>query len=733
MRSPQAPKWLYTSQAINTGCFIFIFILILLLNSFTPLWGDDWWRAVSIWDFPGIFERISAEYMNWSGRVSVLFLTFLLLLKYPGSVILFNLINSAVLCLLVLGIFRAAIGRYPGKERRDALLVLLTFCCIWLFSHAFGEAALWKTGAIAYLWVITAAIFLITPYIELLSSQQVQPDTRLRLWAWPLFAFFWAMGLENVSVSCVVFMTYCLIAARLRGLHAARWYWHVLLGQGIGTLILVLAPGNFARFAAQDDGQTLWIRFGKLADLIWRHGTSEIYIFIVIAGLILVLALLRHPCILKRTYLWFIFGLTLAFAMLGSTGVNFSGRTSFPAEIAFIVALISLTYPLMNQLRPVYITPLPVLVLLFTWFMADFFKAFDQHWTTWHQTERRNELMENYRNAGIEEILLPSITVPYVDDLKDNVVERGYFLRDIHLDEEGNGWRNGSFATYHGFTFANRLPKPYLIFGSELEDSNRFIPLGAIEKIQAYMRIERHGRKNLPALYLSSEKRYCRKVKEVHVYPKSVKDLKHDEREQRFTSVASTNDVSWINEQGKESKKRCVSRFQLPRWPIEKLVVSHSKLPWPHDVTLAWDKLLSAPQSDKHVQFKAYKEWRGCELRYADTAKLDEKHCRVSSNAKTRGHVVWGPYQKLSPGNYKLHAYYTATEGTPHWDVVVHFPGETHFLEQGALEITPTSGGIMTTHFEIDKHTKNHELEFRIDTKGYANVTLERITIEKLE
>ena len=147
-------------------------------------------------------------------------------------------------------------------------------------------------------------------------------------------------------------MLYSLIAARLNGIRIPRWYWQVTVGQIAGTVLLIAAPGNFERFASQDDGQPIWLRLGKLAEVIWRHGTIDTYIFIVIAGLLVVLALLRQRFDAKRFYLWMIIGLMFAFTMVGSTGINFANRTSFVAEICFIAAITNLTYLTLSSLQP---------------------------------------------------------------------------------------------------------------------------------------------------------------------------------------------------------------------------------------------------------------------------------------------------------------------------------------------------------------------------------------------
>jgi hypothetical protein len=711
------------------GSVTLIFILMLILNSFTPLWGDDWWRAVDWGNFFHIFERIREEYMGWTGRVSVLLLTFLFLLKYPGSIWLFNILNSLVFCFLVIGIFRAAVGRFPGKNHQDFVLILLVFCSIWFLSQSFGEAVLWKTGAIAYLWVVTAAIFLLIPYVELLGHDKRLPDTPLRLWGWPVFAFFWAMGLENVSISCSLFMIYSLIAARLNGIWIPRWYWQVTVGQITGTVLLIAAPGNFVRFAAQDDGQPIWLRMGKLAEHIWRHGTIDTHIFVVIAGLLVVLALLRQRYEFKRFYLWMIIGLMFAFTMAGSTGINFADRTAFVAEICFIAAMTNLIHLTLSHLQPLYIFPLPTLMLVLAIWGADFVKTFDQYLATWHQTQRRAELMEIYRDNGIRKILLPSMSIPHINELKDNIVDRRYFLRDIHPDQDGNGWRNGTYAKYHGFTFAERIQKPDMIYAPELENTKRFKPRGKYGDFELFSRLEKRGINRSNILYLIGNKRNCRAVKEVQVYPADIDDLNSREQKTRHVSIKNETPVAWVSERGVETKKRCIARFNMPDWDIEKVVFSHASLSWPHKATINWSEL--SVQNKQATKPAGRLEWKACELSYSKQARVDIQRCTVASRKNISGHLIWGPYVRLKQGLYRISAHYSAKSNGAKWEIVVQTKKGPRVLADGILN--QAQNGTFKRDFEIDEALKNKPLEFRITPEEARDIELAGITIDPLD
>ena len=371
---------LFKTVSWSSFFLLAVFVLMLTLNQLTPLWGDDWYRTG-----PPNFEflsRIKAEYLTWTGRASVLFLTFILFWIYPGSVVLFNVINTAVFCSLLVGIFLAATGRYPKSWRLDGVTLFVALVSIWFFTQGFGEAILWKTGAIAYLWVITAAIFLLNPFVSLLSESRVISDTRQRMVLLPIAYGFLALSLENVSAAMLTMMAFALGRARWLGVKLPRWYVFSLLAQLIGTLILLLAPGNFVRFAAQSDSISMTRRLGDLLERIWQHGTTITPVFIVIAVLLLLLAVRGKRLFLPRLWCWFLFGLLLALAMIGSTGINFQERTAFASEVCFVIVVVGLAQAYWQSVKWTSLWPLPIIAIITAIFLADVSVTLEQYLAT---------------------------------------------------------------------------------------------------------------------------------------------------------------------------------------------------------------------------------------------------------------------------------------------------------------------------------------------------------------
>jgi len=161
--------------------------------------------------------------------------------------------------------------RWPSRDPADLFSLFSIFICVWFLTESFGEVIFWKTGAIAYLWIMTFSILILNPFIDLLAERKIVENNKKRLIILPIAVLVVAISLENVSVSLAAFMLFAILLSRLQAIRLPLWIWLVALGQIIGTIILLAAPGNFIRYKEQDAGLTLYDRFNALIEVIWKH------------------------------------------------------------------------------------------------------------------------------------------------------------------------------------------------------------------------------------------------------------------------------------------------------------------------------------------------------------------------------------------------------------------------------------------------------------------------------
>lgn len=468
-----------------------LFALMFALNWMTPTWGDDWHRTLPAGDLKTLFVRVAWEYETWTGRLGALIPTYLLLWQYPGGALVFAVLNAGAFCLLLLGIFRNAVGRYPADNALDSVVFCAALIGVWFYTDGFGETILWKTGAVGFLWVVVATAFVIVPYVDLISRAPHVAEPASRKWLVVLPCLVTGTGLEITSAATVVLMGGALLIQWRRRQPIPASCITGAMAYLAGTVVLIGAPGNYVRYTVQTEEAPIDERLLLLIERIFAHSIFTTGLFVALALLGIALALRRPPGTdLKRFAVLFALAWLCALAMIGSPGAVFNARTAFCAEIFFIAAGIALTANLISGTsvrNPALYLPF---LLASALFVVDATRTLHQYRTTWQQTQRREELMAAYRKHGVATALLPSYRIPFIAGLHDDLIRGRYFLRDVHGDMPGNGWRNTTFAEDNGFTFALRVSKPYLIYEPELDDGQAFTTIYHDQGVRLVLRRE---------------------------------------------------------------------------------------------------------------------------------------------------------------------------------------------------------------------------------------------------
>lgn len=285
------------------------FLAFLALNRLTPPAADDWFYACRLgYDANGLLTPVArlggvgdilpsmkCLYIAHSGRVPVHTLVQLFSLL-PGAA--FDLANALVftglLGLLVL------LAR-PRNPMAAALAALLAALALWLAVPAFGQDFLWQSGAVNYLWTLTANLLFLLPWLR--------PKLADRLPGAPVFWLTlglvsgWSM--ENQSAAVCALCAARLAELAIRQQRPAPWQWAGAVGQLTGFALLVLAPGNFRRSAGYGQAGLPW---GQLAGRAVRY-SGELCraiggVLAAAALLTLVLALTSRRQLGPALWLW---------------------------------------------------------------------------------------------------------------------------------------------------------------------------------------------------------------------------------------------------------------------------------------------------------------------------------------------------------------------------------------------------------------------------------------------
>jgi hypothetical protein len=330
-------------------------LFLIWANIETPLWGDDYCEAIPV-GLTGPFALAWHDYFTWTGRFFVTAITYYVISQDRTAAVLFDIGNAAIFVCLIrnvvalaraLGVPHVTAERPPLASAVDFGFIALL---LWWLPRDIAEVALWKTGSIDYLWAVTGEVWVL---------RWVFADSRTNgIWRVPAACMI-ATFLETTSV---------LVSALLVVL--CLWRRHnrrpapvgLTIGHLIGTLILLVAPGNFVR-AATLAPSPLWDRaagvlasLGSLFDAWWIPAVAIVALALGYrgshgdaaasadmtghgSGMGGVATILRAG----RGWMFVILALIYMATLLGPPREALAARVSFPASI-FLVSYIATVF-----------------------------------------------------------------------------------------------------------------------------------------------------------------------------------------------------------------------------------------------------------------------------------------------------------------------------------------------------------------------------------------------------
>ncbi|MBQ1876025.1 MAG: hypothetical protein II145_04865 [Selenomonas sp.] len=333
-----------------------IFVYIWYLNHIIPLsFGDDYvyqyvWDGSTGWNmfhplednaqlvqsWGDIFRSQWSHYFTWGGRTVAHTLAQWVL--WQGKW-LFDILNSFAFVLLLLLIYWHSLGgKVTGHLRPTRLLFI--FLCVWAFVPALPTVLFWVLGACNYLWMLDILLVFLLPYVR----HFFQRGTGGKWWqAAVMLPFGVIAGWTNENTVC-----WCIIGIADYAWHCYRqgrlpaWQLTGLLGMCIGYTMLILAPGNRVRLAAE-------LQMGLTTGWYRLYGAMVNYGVWLIFSLLLLFFLFQaweRRCYFGTSgeadrRLPLVRGFFLIFA--GSAGImllspDFPQRSLFPSSIFLIIA-----------------------------------------------------------------------------------------------------------------------------------------------------------------------------------------------------------------------------------------------------------------------------------------------------------------------------------------------------------------------------------------------------------
>lgn len=427
------------SKKFSNSIVILLFCYFLFLNYCQPLAMDDFWRAINdVVVNHTFFSWLHKDYVGWTGRMSAQGLSYIFFSKtyIVWSVFIINTLNAMALTAFMIFSFKLV-----SKDRfcigsKNFIFYAFVFMFIFAKTGFIGQV-LWKTAAIQFFWGFT--ILTILFYYLLVKDEEYKSISLIT----GLF-----IGLYNEQFVGVL-MLFCV------AYFFERWLTKNTINKGViffaigcfvGGVILVAAPGNYARMEQMEPQHTLSL-FEQFKGFyftykysVWPDTQIVTWLFVVF----IVLAL-TNPNNYKKSV--FIYTLTLGLSLMVMFPVFQSYglliRLMLIYYIIFFLAVFYQFYDSDNEflevvhslIRRFYTLPLFGLIVLMFMLGNTYFLLHELH-------IQRQSLMKQYHEKHLENVSLPSSEVPSM---------RNFGLTDVNFTCNTNDPNNQAFAKYYGF------------------------------------------------------------------------------------------------------------------------------------------------------------------------------------------------------------------------------------------------------------------------------------------
>ena len=276
-------------------------ILFFILNYYTPLFCDDWHYCFifgsqepidSILD---IFKSQYIHYFNQNGRFTPHF--FVQLFDGILGKTSFNIINT-LFFIAFLHLINKTIS--PNKNLYY-IFTSITVILLLFFLPVFGTNLLWMSGACNYLWT---GVFLLA--FNLLLSKNIHNKLLYPL----LFIFGLLTGWTHEAMVIGLSVGYIVFYAINKKEITNSRIW-LLVGFFIGTLLLVISPGNMHRALGENEFSLTLFFQGSFRALIEFLNLRIFFIFIL-----LFLTLIKNKYIFVKDNIIIVVALFISFIFL---------------------------------------------------------------------------------------------------------------------------------------------------------------------------------------------------------------------------------------------------------------------------------------------------------------------------------------------------------------------------------------------------------------------------------
>ena len=265
---------------------VVVAIVMYLMNSFTPLFCDDWhYRFIYGTQIPirNIGDIIVSQWHHYFEFNNGRFVPHFFVQLFDGILgkPLFNVFNALAFAMFLFALTKIV----PNHKGHEYKIMSVSFVLVFLLITGFKYVCLWMSGSCNYLWMAILLIF----FMHLMEREELPAKANV-----PLLLYGFICGWTNEAMVVGIGAAYFLYFIR----HKKQMTGHrvyMSIGFCLGALILVLCPASINRlFTATPQLTTPMDRLVNMQNL------RIFYVMLLFVALKLVLRKLRFKQWVKK-------------------------------------------------------------------------------------------------------------------------------------------------------------------------------------------------------------------------------------------------------------------------------------------------------------------------------------------------------------------------------------------------------------------------------------------------
>lgn len=329
-----------------------------------PFMMDDNWYATKLFseepirNLKDIYEAQVWHFYNWGGRSMAHALLQMILLM--GSAVA-DILNVVVTVLL--GVVMCKLS-----GRRDLLSLVAAVGMLFGLNADWFQSMYWQSGAANYLYITVFILLFVHCYFREIEKEEHK--------LWGICAWIIPLGIlagwsnENMGPVAWILATVAMVLVKKSGRKLDAWMWVGNISCLLGSVLVIVAPGNFVRSkaAALEGYGTLWKLFLRCY-VECKASFDYLSVALVVTALVLVVGK-AVGCKVGTNNVLYLLGALLSWgAMILSP--HYPARATFGTMILLAVVVLSMAGKIMDKRKDLEVPMAGVLLLI--WLRGMFF------------------------------------------------------------------------------------------------------------------------------------------------------------------------------------------------------------------------------------------------------------------------------------------------------------------------------------------------------------------------